>query len=333
MSKKAFVLMPFQHPFNSYYASIFKPALEEVGFIVTRADDFFTPRPIMLDIQKSILESDLILCDMSNRNPNVFYELGLAHAIGRPTILVSWKEEDIPFDLKHVRVILYDYTIAGWEKKLRESIVSATLSVEHSEEIWPPPLIDFKDCSSLKKYDVKEFRAPKLLHKKRSTVSDKNIEPPNDLFPIWGISLGETNIEELAKLGVHSRSKNKENGELYNYYQIHGHNFWYDENYITGHMYLTHSDAIPEKWRLLGFDWDLSYNQWTKLFESLNYTLSIIKPPSVKKYKGHDSFNAEIQASKQTRIPITIKLYFSYSEGINIDSKGTLYSMRIVVAG
>jgi hypothetical protein len=44
---------------------------------------------------------------MSERNPNVFYELGLAHAIGKPAILVAKTEEDIPFDLRHVRVIVY----------------------------------------------------------------------------------------------------------------------------------------------------------------------------------------------------------------------------------
>ncbi|MCK4430865.1 MAG: hypothetical protein KAW19_06135 [Candidatus Aminicenantes bacterium] len=141
VNKKAFVLMPFRLPFNSYYPAIFKPALEAAGYTVTRADDLFTPRPIMLDIQKSILEADLLLCEMSDRNPNVFYELGLAHAIGKPAILISRKEDDIPFDLRHLRVILYDYTEAGWESKLRDNIKAAAQAVATSDEIWPPPLI------------------------------------------------------------------------------------------------------------------------------------------------------------------------------------------------
>ena len=134
--------MPFCHSFSSYYPAIFKPALEAVGYIVTRADDLFTPRPIMLDIQDSILAADLILCEMSGRNPNVFYELGLAHAIGKPAILISRKKDDIPFDLRHVRVILYDPTEAGWESKLQEEIGLAAQAVVTSSEIWPPPLID-----------------------------------------------------------------------------------------------------------------------------------------------------------------------------------------------
>ena len=71
----------------------------------------------MLDIQQSIAEAKLILCDMSERNPNVFYELGLAHAIGKPAILMARKEDDIPFDLRHVQVNIYDYTFPGSEEK------------------------------------------------------------------------------------------------------------------------------------------------------------------------------------------------------------------------
>jgi len=140
--KRAFVLMPFREPIGSYYPAIFKPALEAVGYNVTRADDLFTPQPVMQDIRDSILAADLILCEMSDRNPNVFYELGLAHAIGKPAILISRKADDIPFDLRHVRVILYDSTEAGWENKLQEDIGVAAQAVVTSTEIWPPSLID-----------------------------------------------------------------------------------------------------------------------------------------------------------------------------------------------
>ena len=140
-AKKAFVLMPFKEPYNSYYPIIFKPALEAAGYSVKRADDLYAPHPIMLDVQNSILDADLILCEMSERNPNVFYELGLAHAIGRPAVLVSRNEEDIPFDLRAVRVILYDYRQAGWEAKLREAITKAADAVMNLRNIWPPPLV------------------------------------------------------------------------------------------------------------------------------------------------------------------------------------------------
>jgi hypothetical protein len=139
--KNAFVLMPYRNPYNGYYQAIFKPALEDSGYRVSRADDLFEARPIILGIQTSILDADLILCEMSGKNPNVFYELGLAHAVGRPVILVTHVEEDIPFDLRHIRTIMYNYTLAGWEAKLREEIKQAVQDTANLETIWPPPLL------------------------------------------------------------------------------------------------------------------------------------------------------------------------------------------------
>lgn len=147
--KTAFVLMPFKQPYNSYYLEILKPSLRKCGYSVSRSDDLFTPGVVMTDIQNSIRNSDLILCEMSDRNPNVFYELGLAHAIGKPAILISNNEEDIPFDLRHIRVIFYDCNIDGWENKLRNDIAEAACSITESSEIWPPIMLEKLQNSDL----------------------------------------------------------------------------------------------------------------------------------------------------------------------------------------
>jgi hypothetical protein len=139
--KHAFILMPFSEPYNSYYAHIFKPALEAAGFRVSRDDDIFSPTPIITDIQQSIVHSDIILCEVSERNPNVFYELGMAHAIGKPALLVSRNKHDIPFDLQHIRHILYNTEEATWKEHLHEDIRKAALSVLSVTEIYPPPLL------------------------------------------------------------------------------------------------------------------------------------------------------------------------------------------------
>ena len=120
-SRKAFVLMPFKEPYNSYYPAIFKPGLQAAGFDdVSRADDLFTPRPVMLDIQQSIIDADLVLCDMSERNPNVFYELGICHTLNKPVLLLAQSLEDVPFDVRHLRVLLYDYTPHGCKQLERD---------------------------------------------------------------------------------------------------------------------------------------------------------------------------------------------------------------------
>lgn len=107
---------------------------------MSRADDLFSPQPIIKDIQHSIKRADLVLCEMSEKNPNVFYELGMAHAIGKPAILVSQSEEDIPFDLRRIRVVLYNYRNAGWEAKLRKDIAAAAVAIKSTADVWPPPL-------------------------------------------------------------------------------------------------------------------------------------------------------------------------------------------------
>lgn len=139
--KKAFVIMPFRKPYDGYFFEIYVPALESAGFLATKADDLFVPRPIMEDIRAKILESELLLCEMSGRNPNVFYELGLAHAIGRPAILIANSKKDIPFDLQHVRTIIYDTRSAGWESKLKLSIAEAAREVTRAKVTWPSPLV------------------------------------------------------------------------------------------------------------------------------------------------------------------------------------------------
>lgn len=135
--------MPFGKHYDAYYPAIFKPGLEAAGYQVRRADDLSTPHPIIKDIQDSIANADLIVCDMSGQNPNVFYELGLAHAIGKPVILVCDTLDDVPFDLRHIRIIAYDCKMPDWAAKLRDAVRSAASSLS-SNEIWPPPLVSHR---------------------------------------------------------------------------------------------------------------------------------------------------------------------------------------------
>lgn len=120
-----FVLMPFKSPFDSYYSDIYKPALTAAGMTVSRADSLYASVPIIGDIRNGISKADLLLADLTGRNPNVLYELGLAHAIGKPVILTSQTLEDLPFDLRHLRTIIYETTKENWELKLRNDIISA----------------------------------------------------------------------------------------------------------------------------------------------------------------------------------------------------------------
>ncbi len=72
----------------------------------------------MDQVWRGIRSADVLVAELTTKNPNVFYELGLAHALEKPVVLVSSNQEDVPFDLRHIRVILYDQTDPFWGQKL-----------------------------------------------------------------------------------------------------------------------------------------------------------------------------------------------------------------------
>jgi hypothetical protein len=108
-----FVLMPFHDPFNTIYLDHIMPVLKRMDILVERASDYFTTREIMKDIWDALNNCDFVIADLTGRNPNVLYELGIAHTLGKEVIMISQKEEDIPFDLRHLRCYFYEYTPRG----------------------------------------------------------------------------------------------------------------------------------------------------------------------------------------------------------------------------
>lgn len=108
-----FVLMPFEPEFDELYTDTMSAVARSVGLPISRADDLFGPRAIMNDIWSWLLSSRVVIADCTGRNPNVFYEIGLAHCIGRPVILIAQSDDDVPFDLQHIRYIKYKLTPRG----------------------------------------------------------------------------------------------------------------------------------------------------------------------------------------------------------------------------
>lgn len=102
----ASAMMPFEAGFSAVYDSI-KQAAENAGLRCRRADDIWENAAIIQDVVALIDRSRVVICDCSGRNPNVFYEAGIAHTLGREVILITQSENDIPFDLRHLRYIRY----------------------------------------------------------------------------------------------------------------------------------------------------------------------------------------------------------------------------------
>jgi len=124
-----FTIMPFGGWFDAYYESVYIPAIEAAGLIPCRADDLYRPSTIIHDIWAYTQSAKLILADLSGKNANVFYELGLAHALAKPAILVTESMDDVPFDLRALRVLEYNKNEPRWGEVLQDKITSAIKEV------------------------------------------------------------------------------------------------------------------------------------------------------------------------------------------------------------
>jgi hypothetical protein len=119
------VFMPFTDVLRPVYDDHLKAVAANLGQTIKRGDDFFTTKQVIGDIWTALLETKLVIADCTGRNPNVFYEIGLAHVVGKPTILITQNRDDVPFDLRHLRYIEYELTPRGmkrFEKELEQTI-------------------------------------------------------------------------------------------------------------------------------------------------------------------------------------------------------------------
>ena len=146
-----FIIMPFGDWFDRYYENIYIPAIESVGLTPRRADDLYRPSAIVNDIWSLTKSAKVILADLSGKNPNVFYELGLAHAVAKPAILVAESIDDIPFDLRALRVIIYNKNEHDWGDILRGKIETAIKEVLASPlDSVLPTFLKVKEATSPK---------------------------------------------------------------------------------------------------------------------------------------------------------------------------------------
>jgi hypothetical protein len=146
------VLMPFAEELRPLYADHLKAVAERMKLTIARADDFFTAEHVVEEIWSAIALSEIVIADCTGRNPNVFYEIGLAHAIGVPVILITRSSDDVPFDLRQRRYIHYEFTPRGmkaFEEVLKETIETIRADPEtfrtinsrrHSAAFRPHPL-------------------------------------------------------------------------------------------------------------------------------------------------------------------------------------------------
>lgn len=176
----SFVLMPFQPDMNEIYQDVVKPLVTEdpIKMKCLRADEIFSANEIMQDIWEKVLSARVIIADLTYRNPNVLYELGISHALGKRAILLTQDLQDVPFDLRYIRCIVYDRGTRGVEKlkhNLKETILS----------LLSEPIIDaYRITSELEEAQKLRIENQQLHHEISRLENIKFLRGRDDLEPL-----------------------------------------------------------------------------------------------------------------------------------------------------
>jgi hypothetical protein len=197
--------MPFDDgTANAVYEHCTMPICKEFNLEVERADEIFTTNPILEDITSAINRAAVIIADISGKNPNVFYELGLSHMLKtKQTIMVTQDDfKSIPFDISHFRIIQYKNTIPGksaYEKQLRETLKNILLDYKLLYRDDFETLINFLSKEDMLLYQfIALAKSPKPLHRNEKL----HVEGSNRKNETCATSL--SSVEEISKPFIQS---------------------------------------------------------------------------------------------------------------------------------
>lgn len=201
--KTCFVIMPISDVngydpghFTRVYEHLIKPACEQAGFKPERADE--TPRTdvIMAGILKKIIDCDIAICDLSSRNANVFYELGLRHAFNKKTVLIRDSRTDAPFDISVIRILEYNESlrIDEVEKVIPEiaTYLTETDKADKTEANSMLQMLSIEDSATLPQKSALGAESRMILNaieqmnQKLSTIMDEwDITRMNEQYYTW----------------------------------------------------------------------------------------------------------------------------------------------------
>ena len=182
---RCFFLMPFSEDFDEIYGTI-KNSLNDVGFICNRADEISGSIPILTKILNEIMKSQYIIVDLTNSNPNVYYELGIAHTIkeARNVLLLKQKHYKVPFDISHLTYKEYEPN----NLKLLTSYIRNFLNEGKSKNLFYDALNKHGIISYI---DENSNENIEMLLKR---ISDEN------LMHLTNVLLNEYNLNSIDKI-------------------------------------------------------------------------------------------------------------------------------------
>jgi len=132
---RCFIVMPFSLEWSNTVHQTLSTACKSMAIQPLRGDDVFTPTDILVDIWHSLNDADFVIADITGRNPNVLYELGIAHTLAKPVLIISSNAADIPIDLSTRRVILYNQSELDWSEDLGSKVSQAISEILSAYEL------------------------------------------------------------------------------------------------------------------------------------------------------------------------------------------------------
>lgn len=226
--KTCFVIMPISDcpdysagHFNRVFKHIIVPACQKLGYQAVRADETSKTNVIITEILKNILECDMAICDLSSRNPNVFYELGFRQAFDKKTVLMIDEKTERPFDISPIRSFKYSSTLRiDLVNKAVDDLVKALQETQIMTDGEPNSLLKLLAIDTPAKLPKKqELNADStLILQAIKDLADKlrpniYLKPDSKAKSHKSIFLPSG---DLVKIGAHlyDRKENQERGEV-----------------------------------------------------------------------------------------------------------------------
>jgi uncharacterized protein YjbI with pentapeptide repeats len=110
--RACFVIMPFAEAWSQEVYGVIKEGVEGAGFVCRRGDDYFG-RVVLVDLWQRLNEASFVVADLTSENPNVYYELGIAHTLGKEIVPIIQRGSRIPFDQQPFRILMYENSVQG----------------------------------------------------------------------------------------------------------------------------------------------------------------------------------------------------------------------------
>jgi len=210
VENSCFVVMPFSNLYQIEYENIIKPTLEDLNIKCIRGDEIYSKQRIMDDIWQNIRSCRFVIAELTGKNPNVLYEIGLAHAIGKPVIILTRNAEDVPFDLKDLRYLYYDINDPFWGENLKIGLKSMIQKIIDSPEID----VYLEGIKNINKLDF-----PKIETIKEDKIT-KGIKPTINISGNWTGSWQYNGSEHNIILNINQKENSLSCVGTINYYDF-----------------------------------------------------------------------------------------------------------------